>query len=445
MAHERLRWPRAGVLALLWATAGASFAVAADPALDGILSRLERLEQENAKLRAEVSELRSRLDGTAAAPATPPVEERLAVAEQRIEEQKQVKVESEQHVPVKLKGMVLFNAFMSGRNGTPQDFPTIATANRGPAAIRGTMRNTSIGLEVQSPFHVAGAEARGEVMLDFYGQYEEFNTPRLRTGFLDLQWPSTGLRFGIEKPIVAPRNPSSLAQFVYPALWGMGNLWLWQPQVRLEQRFLAGGNDVRVQVGLLETNDQRAVGPNSPLVLRPRPAWEARVGWARRRDEDHAVEFAPGFHYSRTLVQGQSLPSQLVTADWRVQPMRAIELTGALFTGRNAGPIGGFRQGIVAVPSGGFRSVGTTGGWSQLMYRPSDRLRFHAMAGTQDDRSRDLNPGNINRNFSWILNSMYQLGPNVVVGLEMQQIRTDYVGQPTRVLNRYDLALGYIF
>ncbi|MDZ4799332.1 MAG: hypothetical protein SGI92_14305 [Bryobacteraceae bacterium] len=441
MAHEcrRLLW--AGLIVVLCTRPLA----AADAVLDGVLARLERLEAENVKLREEVTQLKARLDGTAAAPASAPVEERLAVAEQRIEEQQQTKVESEQHVPVKLKGMVLFNAYMSGRNGTPQDFPTVATANRGAAAIRGTMRNSSIGLEVQSPYHVAGAEARGEIMLDFYGNFEEFSTPRIRTGFVDLQWPSTGLRFGIEKPIVAPRNPSSLAQFIYPALWGTGNLWLWQPQVRVEQKFHFGGNDLRVQAGLLQTNDQRALNPASPIVLQPRPAWEGRIAWSRKRDDDHAVEFAPGFHYSRTLVQGTSLPSQLVTADWRIAPARAWEITGAMFTGRNAGPIGGIRQGIVAVPAGGFRSVGTTGGWSQLMYRPVDRLRFHAMAGTQDDRSRDLNRGNINRNFSWILNSMYQLGPNVVVGLEMQQIRTDYLGLPTRVLNRYDLALGYIF
>lgn len=418
---------------------------AADPALEGILARLERLESENAKLREEVTILKSRLDGTTASPPAPPVEERLAVAEQRIEEQKQTKVESEQHVPVKLKGMVLFNAYMSGHNGTPLDFPTIATANNGPTPIRGTMRNSSIGVEVQSPWHVIGAEARGEIMMDFYGNFEEFSVPRIRTGFVELQWPNTGLRFGIEKPIVAPRNPSSLAQTIYPALWGMGNLWLWQPQVRLEQKFAFSGNDLRVQGGILQTNDQRALNPGSTVVLQPRPAWQGRIAWARSRDQDHAVEFAPGFHYSRSLPTGTSQPSQLFTADWRIQPNRAFELTGAFFTGRNAGPIGGIRQGIVVIPGIGFRSVGTTGGWSQLMYRPFDRLRFHAMAGTQDDRSAQLNRGNINRNFSWILNSMYQLGPNVVVGLEMQQIRTDYLGLPTRVLNRYDLALGYIF
>ena len=166
---------------------------------------------------------------------------------------------------------------------------------------------------------------------------------------------------------------------------------------------------------------------------------------ARTHDEDRAWEIAPGFHYSRTLVAGTSLPSQLITGDWRFAPLRQLELTGAFFTGRNAGPIGGLRQGIVAVVPGQFRSVGTTGGWAQLMVRPFDRLRFHLMAGEQDDRRKDISIGNIDRNLSWAVNGMYQLGPNVLVGLEAQQIRTTFVQAPVRVLNRYDVALAYIF
>ena len=67
------------------------------------------------------------------------------------------------------------------------------------------------------------------------------------------------------------------------------------------------------------------------------------------------------------------------------------------------------------------------------------------MAGQQDDRDSDLPRGAVGRNFSWIVNSMLQVSPNVLVGLEAQQIRTSYPGFGTRVLNRYDLALAYLF
>ena len=360
--------------------------------LGPILERLDRLEEENRKLRDEVSDLRARLDGNSnsSQSVAPSIEERVEVAEQRIEEQQQTKVESSQRVPVKLKGMLLFNAFSSGRNGIPADFPTVAVGARGPNTTRATMRQTTIGLEVQSPFTVAGAQARGEVVMDFYGMYDDYPAPRLRTGFLDLQWPSTALRVGVEKPIVSQRNPSSLAQVIYPEMWGSGNLWLWLPQARLEQKFRIAGTDVTWQGGLLQTNDQRTVPPNSGLTLQPRPGWETRVAVGRDYDEDRGWQFAPGFHYSRTLVGGTSLPSQLITGDWRIAPLRQVELTGAFFTGRNAGPIGGLRQGIVQTGPGQYRAVATTGGWTQLMLRPFDRLRFHLIAGEQDDRRRDL-------------------------------------------------------
>jgi hypothetical protein len=79
------------------------------------------------------------------------------------------------------------------------------------------------------------------------------------------------------------------------------------------------------------------------------------------------------------------------------------------------------------------------------MIRPFDRLRFHLMAGEQDDRNRDLTAGSIARNFSWAVNGMLQLSPNVVLGLELQQFRTSYIGRNTSILNRYDLALAYLF
>lgn len=409
--------------------------------MEAVLARLDRLEAENTRLRTELEKLQARLG----IGSEPPLEERVAVTEQRVEEQAQAKVESSQRAIVRLKGMLLFNAFSSGRNGVPADFPTIATAARNSSQIRATMRQSSVGIAVESPFPIAGAHARGELMADFFGEFEDYNTPRIRTGFLELQWPSTAVTVGIEKPIVAPRNPSSLAQFLYPALWGAGNLWLWQPQIRIEQKFNLAGSEVKLQAGLLQTNDQRALPGNSSIVLQPRPAWQGRLAFARRFGEDRAFEVAPGFHSSRSLLQGTSVLSQLITTDWRIAPASQWELTGAMFTGRNAGPIGGVRQGIAFVRPGVPQAVRTFGGWNQLMYRPVERLRLHAILGQQDDNDNDAGRGSLSRNVSWMLNGILQLGPNVLVGLEAQQIRSSYVGLPTRVLNRYDVSLGYLF
>src|SRR3712207_5263607 len=79
---------------------------AADPSVEDILRRLERLEKENQALRDEVRELRSRLDAGGT-----PIEERLTVQERRTDEQQQTKVESSARVPIRLTGMLLFNLY----------------------------------------------------------------------------------------------------------------------------------------------------------------------------------------------------------------------------------------------------------------------------------------------------------------------------------------------
>jgi hypothetical protein len=416
---------------------------AADPAIEQILLRLEKLEAENIALRDEVKRLRDRLE-----PGTgPPIEERVAVHEQRIEEQQQTKVESSERVPVKFTGTILFNAFSAGRNGGPAEFPTVATQGRGPRQIRGTMQQTSFGFEVESPSPVFGAHARGHVLMDFYAEYEDYFVPRIRVASMELNWKNQTLRAGIEKPIVAPRNPVSLAQVVYPALWGAGNLWLWEPMASIEQRFHAGETEFRAQAGIFQTDDARVGGQAgfAPTNLQPRPGWQGRFQIGRRWDDQRAIEIAPGFHYSRTLVASTSAPSQLATADWLFGPSKWWEISGAMFHGRNAAPVGGLRQGVIVLAPGNVRAVRTTGGWTQLLLRPLPRLRLHAMAGQQNDNDRDLPQGGIGRNLSWALNGIVQLSPNVLLGLELQQIRTTYIGSGTRVLNRYDVALAYTF
>src|ERR1700736_5478977 len=85
-----------------------------------ILDRIDRLEQENRNLAAEVHSLREELlasrpnPAPANPPPAPPLEERVDVQERRIEEQAQTKVEASQRYPITLTGMVLFNGFLNG-------------------------------------------------------------------------------------------------------------------------------------------------------------------------------------------------------------------------------------------------------------------------------------------------------------------------------------------
>src|SRR6266404_4669317 len=227
--------------------------------LQQILERLERLERENHNLAAEVRLLREELAAsrgvtTAAAPSEAPLEERLAVQEQRVEEQAQTKVEASQRLPLTLTGMVLFNAFLNGRASGGQEYPTTAAPLSSNALVGGaTLRQSVIGLKFQGPTVWGGGQVNGSLYLDlFAGTASSLNhLVRMRVATVAIDWKNRSIMVGQDKPIVSPREPNSLAQVGVSPLTGAGNLWLWEPQVRYEERVSLGRQaGLRLQAGV---------------------------------------------------------------------------------------------------------------------------------------------------------------------------------------------------
>lgn len=42
-------------------------------------------------------------------------------------------------------------------------------------------------------------------------------------------------------------------------------------------------------------------------------------------------------------------------------------------------------------------------------------------------------------------NAIYRLGSNVLIGMEVSQLRTNYFLLPSKLNNHYDLSLAYLF
>ena len=139
--------------------------------LKKILERLDKLESENQSLRTEVRELRTKLEGPVPPPteaALPSVEERLEVAEKRIDEQAQTKVEMSQRFPLKLSGMVLFNTFAIMRHNAGNDFNS--TASLAPSRMNSavSLKQSVIGLKFDGPRSVLGAKVSANLFMDFW-------------------------------------------------------------------------------------------------------------------------------------------------------------------------------------------------------------------------------------------------------------------------------------
>jgi hypothetical protein len=453
--------------------------------MEAIGQRLERLERQNAELLDEIRLLRREMQalqppapspsaaaGSPVEPQTPSETERIASLEEKVELQEgrlnevdAVKVESSQKVPVRLTGMALFNAFTNSRHGGTADNPTTASLFSGPVNAAGTLRQSVIGLEFNGPEAIAGAKVRGSFLMDLFGGTSGVlgNQVRLRTAEIEAQWDTRTLMAGQEKPIFSPREPNSLAQVGVSPLTSAGNLWLWRPQVRFDQRFsLDSATDVSARVGLFETAesgggyDERQVNDSQAQQLlgtleQRRPALEGRFQLTHRFSDTRRVEVAPGFHFSTTHIGGVSVPSNAVSVDWFFNPLRRLEFTGFMFMGKDLSGLGGggVRQGFTIINAQPQRvqiiPVRSRGGWAQLTFIAAPRLSFNLYGGEDDPNNRDLPSSGIGRNLAFAGNVFFKLAPNVVIGGEVSQVRTQLLTGQQPHSNHYDLALAYLF
>src|SRR5215472_16426308 len=169
---------------MLWLTAFLGHAAGQGQAdLAKLLDRLDRMEAENRKLQDEIHSLRSEIATLAAGTATSQdLAARADVQENRTAELAQSKVDASQRMPIALTGMLLFNAFLNGKQSGTSEYPVVASATTGPAAVGATLRQSVIGLTFNGPELPGGGKASGSVYMDFFpgGIYAGDNTFRLR-------------------------------------------------------------------------------------------------------------------------------------------------------------------------------------------------------------------------------------------------------------------------
>ena len=449
-------------LTMLFLLGGAATAAAQNtPEMREVLSRLERLERDNQELAGEVRALRKELAGLRApAPDAPTelaastvtvvpeaVHETESIQRARIEELAQTKVEASQKFPIRITGMALFNAYVNGQHNGDSINPPVASFNTADSTGGGTLAQTTLGLLYNGPHIFGDGKVNGSLYMDFFGGSTSSigHTLRIRTAAINLDWANTSLMFGQDKPIISPRDPDSLAQVGLSPLTGAGNPWLWQPQIRIEQRFaLSPENGFRLQAGVFQTT----VYGNSASSYQPeesRPGVEGRLQYWHSWGETGRLEIAGGIHQNRNHLGRVSLPSNVYSVDWFFRPIPKLEFSGMFFHGRNVQVLGALPPGYNTLPDGRSIPVRSNGGWGQMRIPITSRLAFNVYGGTQVHQEVDLSLGNPASNAAYFSNFMYRVAPNVIVSLEGGQVRTAYYQTGNRINNHYDLAIAYLF
>ncbi len=413
-----------------------------------ILDRLDVLEKQNQALLQEIKSLREVVKGQPAttAQSADELSDRVSVAENRIAEQAQTKVSASQRLPVSLTGMILFDSNLI--HGTDNSNFQQAYGNYSEGAPGGgaTLRQSIIGLTVEGPHIVAGGQIHGSISMDFDADVHNNDVFRIRNGTISFDWASRSITVGQDKTIIAPLQPTSFAHVGVPALAGAGNLWLWRPQLKYEERHaFSTRTGVVFQAALFSTGETYATNlPYQTYIESTRPALQARVGLTHSWSDRTKFAVGIGAHESESHIDGKSIPSRVVSSDFLFQPLHWLELSGTLFRGENFANLGGLPAGA-AVEGASIIPIKGTAGWMQVALPVTKRLTFDAYAGRQVNASLALTPYEIGGTLVYAGNVLYRIGSNVVLGFEGGHEDVVYVNHALILANRYDATLAYLF
>lgn len=402
------------------------------------------------------------------------LEEDMAVANARIKEQNQTKVESSSKYRVRLSGLALFNLFANRGMVDNQDVPQIAKPDglfSSSGTFGGSLRQSQIGLEAFGP-DLAGARTSAEIRFDFAGGFPQApngnlnGLVRLRTGTVRLDWANTSIVAGQDYLFFSPLTPTSYASLAIPALSYSGNLWGWTPQVRVEHRFLVSeASSLSVQAGILETLS----GDIPNLGYERNPTWgersggpgiAGRVAWRRSAFGQNLVVGVGGYYGRQNWGFGRDVDSWAGTADLTVPVGRYVELTGQFYRGRAVGGLGGaIGQSVLWIgdltdPATEVYGLDSVGGWVQIKVKPTSKFEINGAFGDDSPFASTLrrfsaNPiysnSLLSKNLTPLVNFIYKPRSDLVFSLEYKHLKTFTLDSNPNAANNINLVVGYIF
>jgi len=402
------------------------------------------------------------------------IEEDVALADSRIKEQSQTKVESSSKYRVRLSGLALFNLFANRGTVDNQDIPQIAK----PAGLLdssgtfgGSLRQSQLGLDAFGP-DVAGARTSAEIRFDFAGGFprapngDVAGLVRLRTATVHFDWNNTSLVAGQDYLFFSPLTPTSYASLAIPAMSYSGNLWGWTPQVRVEHRFhFSEASSVSVEAGILQTlsGDIPAISYQRTATWGERsgaPGTAARVSWNRATFGQKIVAGIGGYYGRQNWGFGRSVDSWAGTADLSVPIGRLLEFTGQFYRGRAVGGLSGaigqsvLWNGAFTDPATDVYGLDSVGGWAQIKLKPTLKLELNGAFGEDSPfaatlREFSANPiyanSLISRNLTSLVNFIYRPRSDLIFSLEYKHLKTFTLDSNANTANNVNLVIGYIF
>jgi hypothetical protein len=399
------------------------------------------------------------------------------LANARLEEQAQDKVESSLKYRLRLSGIVLFTAFGVSGQVDNLDVPNVALPSvpgESSGSVAASIRQSVLGLTGTGP-EIFGARTSGDVQMDFFGGLPtgygsgSSGLVRLRLARIRFDWENTSIITGLDVPFFSPNMPTSYMSLAEPAFAASGNLWTWTPTIRVEQRFNMSASQIRIEAGLM---DPTSYVETSTSARYPTPNESSRQPTVAVRlsvngnNENRPIAFGVSgiFSPQRYAVSGTTVSGWGGVADWKVSLLPHTELSGEFFVGKGLDMFGGvaepyippqdslsyYGSGAPATLSG----VTIAGGWTQFKVRINARNEFNAAVGTGGRKADDLRYAASNypilananpRNDMLLVNYIFHPRSDLMFSPEFRRLKTYQLAGPPENADQVGVAAGFLF
>jgi hypothetical protein len=404
------------------------------------------------------------------------IEEDQQLADAKIDDQNQTKVEGGSKYRLRLSGIVLLNLFDDRGPVDNLDFPELTVASAPPvsnSAFGGSLRQSQISLEGFGP-DIFGAKTSANVTFDFAGGFPDApygdatGVARLRTGTIRFDWGNTSVVAGQDDLFFAPLYPTSYASLAVPALSYAGELWAWVPQVRIEHRIhLSNSSTFTLQAGVLDALSGEY--PASEYARVPTageasgaPAAALRGAWSHSLFGENLTIGMAGYYSRQNWGFDQNVNAWAAMTDISLPIGKYVDLSGSFYRGNSVGGIGGgIGQSIVATGAVGLSTtdvdgLDSEGGWAQVKIKPWAKVEVNVAFGQDNPFAKELRMDGyywsqnseyelLSKNWAGFGNVIYHPRSDVVIALEYRRLRTFESQLGSTPANVINLSMGYMF
>lgn len=314
---------------------------------------------------------------------------------------------------------------------------------------------TRIGLNLNGP-DTGNMKLTGNIEFDFLTSLSTENnqTPRLRHGYMKAYWPASDFS------ILAGQTwdlVSSLIPFVDdPAImWDAGNIGSRHPQVRLIKGFTTPGNG-RLELAVAAS---RTIGEKSSSLQTDTgkdaafPTLQGRIAFSEPLIvQNQPATIAISGHYGQEEWDTNSTGNYKTLDSWSCNLELSMPLSekllfaGEYFIGSNLDDyLGGISQGVNNAIPADPREIKAQGGWGALRYTINPVTSLSLGAGLDNPDDNNLAATTRSQNQTIFANIVNKITPNLILGLQLSEWKTDYKGAGESKAYRAQSSLTYKF